>query len=607
MLPADTPVIMILAGIGGSRNDAYVKRFAAQCASFGWRPVSYSYWRLDWNDWRDMHFAVEAVSNRYPRAPIFAVGFSAGGYVVANYLASVGEHTPLVAAVIIAGCFDFVRTYDYCDEQPHKIYTSLLDRSMKRCVLRHLRHDEKLFSADAARSAGRSDGRLSLHHRPQQQVRRAHGYADGGGVLARSYEALLAQVTRANILYDRHLALLPRFSGCPEDRGYARPNTGSLRWLGSTSREPPSRLAQARRAAAARAAAESAMGRSAIDATDRRDDRWWGALSDQYACEYPLGATALHTNSPVRGRVEKIAVTTLVIHARDDPIVSHDDTIDWSRMRRNRNVISVRTDRGGHLGWHEGLLPFGATWADKRACDFVHAVLGMRAQTQFFVDVVRRAARSSRAAPQRGAAALYERGVGVATPPASPQPAAAEAAPGADGGPSGQSLGGLEEPVPRAAFERSMRESANLGPGGEGEGGEGPGGGGEEGEEVIPPGVMARLCSISSVEMPPEQAEETAAANAVDTIKTMVRRGFEGGEEETLGRYRRASFGATVEAAITGGAPGNNDYSASISGLNLPHFFANAAGSALAPEDLRAAPYPSTSGEYEREEGAPMF
>lgn len=49
----------------------------------------------------------------------------------------------------------------------------------------------------------------------------------------------------------------------------------------------------------------------------------------------------------------RIAVTTLVLHAKDDPIVSHDDGYDWDRMAANQHVISVRTVRGGHLvkGW----------------------------------------------------------------------------------------------------------------------------------------------------------------------------------------------------------------------------------------------------------------
>lgn len=50
-----------------------------------------------------------------------------------------------------------------------------------------------------------------------------------------------------------------------------------------------------------------------------------------------------------RVTVGRIAVTTLVLHAKDDPIVSHDDCYDWHRMAANKHIISVRTMRGGHM------------------------------------------------------------------------------------------------------------------------------------------------------------------------------------------------------------------------------------------------------------------
>ena len=43
-------------------------------------------------------------------------------------------------------------------------------------------------------------------------------------------------------------------------------------------------------------------------------------------------------------------VLTLFVHARDDPVVSHDDCYDWDRIAKNKHIITVRTDRGGHLG-----------------------------------------------------------------------------------------------------------------------------------------------------------------------------------------------------------------------------------------------------------------
>lgn len=106
-LPPDAPIVILLYGIGGKRDDAYMKQAVLQTAARSWRPVVYSYWRLDWQDHRDMDSIVKHIEDKFPRAPIFAVAFSAGGHVLATYLAAVGDKSPLVAAVTVSGCFDF--------------------------------------------------------------------------------------------------------------------------------------------------------------------------------------------------------------------------------------------------------------------------------------------------------------------------------------------------------------------------------------------------------------------------------------------------------------------------------------------------------------------
>lgn len=55
-----------------------MKRLVVGCAARAWRPVVYSYWRLDWMDPRDLTTVLEHVQGRYPNAPIFAVAYSAG-------------------------------------------------------------------------------------------------------------------------------------------------------------------------------------------------------------------------------------------------------------------------------------------------------------------------------------------------------------------------------------------------------------------------------------------------------------------------------------------------------------------------------------------------
>eukprot|EP00340_Litonotus_pictus_P004662 CAMPEP_0170527336 /NCGR_PEP_ID=MMETSP0209-20121228/12835_1 /TAXON_ID=665100 ORGANISM="Litonotus pictus, Strain P1" /NCGR_SAMPLE_ID=MMETSP0209 /ASSEMBLY_ACC=CAM_ASM_000301 /LENGTH=142 /DNA_ID=CAMNT_0010817817 /DNA_START=780 /DNA_END=1205 /DNA_ORIENTATION=- len=47
-------------------------------------------------------------------------------------------------------------------------------------------------------------------------------------------------------------------------------------------------------------------------------------------------------------------IKTLILVAKDDPIVCLLDE-DYIKIRESENIILVRTDFGGHIGWFEGL------------------------------------------------------------------------------------------------------------------------------------------------------------------------------------------------------------------------------------------------------------
>ena len=64
-----SPVVLLLYGVGGTRDDHYMKHLARRCESRGWRAVAFSDWRLDWNEWRDLARAVEAIRASNPAAP----------------------------------------------------------------------------------------------------------------------------------------------------------------------------------------------------------------------------------------------------------------------------------------------------------------------------------------------------------------------------------------------------------------------------------------------------------------------------------------------------------------------------------------------------------
>jgi hypothetical protein len=87
-----------------------------------------------------------------------------------------------------------------------------------------------------------------------------------------------------------------------------------------------------------------------------------------------------------------VAVTTLLLHALDDPINAH-ASVDWAAAARNKNLIAVTTKRGGHLAWEQGAAPGGECWAHAVVADFLASTMEIHASTNFLLDVLHKAGR----------------------------------------------------------------------------------------------------------------------------------------------------------------------------------------------------------------------
>ena len=80
-------VALLLYGVGGTRDDHYMKHLARRCESRGWRAVAFSDRRLD----RPAATSPPARSAPNPAAPIFCVAHSASAFLLVQYLAAAGE------------------------------------------------------------------------------------------------------------------------------------------------------------------------------------------------------------------------------------------------------------------------------------------------------------------------------------------------------------------------------------------------------------------------------------------------------------------------------------------------------------------------------------
>jgi len=114
-----------------------------------------------------------------------------------------------------------------------------------------------------------------------------------------------------------------------------------------------------------------------------------------------LKTMAAHYADSAISHVDNVQVSTLVMHAKDDPVVSFEH-IDWNRVSKNRHIIRLTTRRGGHCSWYEGILPFGATWADRVASNFISAVLETHSQTHFLINALKEALKEEQHDKERG-------------------------------------------------------------------------------------------------------------------------------------------------------------------------------------------------------------
>ncbi len=71
-----------------------------------------------------------------------------------------------------------------------------------------------------------------------------------------------------------------------------------------------------------------------------------------------------HYSYKANAHMDKIEVTTLMMHSFDDPIVTS-ASVDWDKVVANKNIIVAQTKRGGHVGYIEGATPLGPTFADR--------------------------------------------------------------------------------------------------------------------------------------------------------------------------------------------------------------------------------------------------
>ena len=108
-----TPIVLVLHGLEGSSRSAYARRLLATLAAQGWRGVVMHFRGCSGEPNRaaasycagvtdDLAVVVTTLRQRWPTAPLFAVGYSLGGNLLLKWLGECGRETPLTAAAAVS-------------------------------------------------------------------------------------------------------------------------------------------------------------------------------------------------------------------------------------------------------------------------------------------------------------------------------------------------------------------------------------------------------------------------------------------------------------------------------------------------------------------------
>ncbi|CAK9172359.1 unnamed protein product [Ilex paraguariensis] len=152
LLPADSPVLILLPGLTGGSGDTYVRHMLVRARSKRWRTVVFNsrgcgdspvitsqFYSASFLG--DMVEVVAHVSNRYPKANLYAVGWSLGANILVRYLGEESHTCPLSGAASLCNPFNLV----IADEDFHKGFNIVYDKALANSLCKIFKKHALLF------------------------------------------------------------------------------------------------------------------------------------------------------------------------------------------------------------------------------------------------------------------------------------------------------------------------------------------------------------------------------------------------------------------------------------------------------------------------------
>ncbi|XP_056174063.1 embryogenesis-associated protein EMB8 [Syzygium oleosum] len=148
-VPPDAPVLILLPGLTGGSGDSYVRHMLVRARSKGWRVVVFNsrgcgdspvttpqFYSASFTG--DLRQVVAHVGDRYPKANVYAVGWSLGANILVRYLGEESHTCPLSGAVSLCNPFNLVIADEDFRKGFNNIYDKALARSLRQIFKKHL-------------------------------------------------------------------------------------------------------------------------------------------------------------------------------------------------------------------------------------------------------------------------------------------------------------------------------------------------------------------------------------------------------------------------------------------------------------------------------------
>ncbi|CAA2984086.1 Hypothetical predicted protein [Olea europaea subsp. europaea] len=151
-LPSESPVLILLPGLTGGSGDTYVRHMLLRARNKGWRvvvfnsrgcgdsPVTTSQF-YSASFLGDISEVVAHIGNRYPRANLYAAGWSLGANILVRYLGQESHSCPLSGAVSLCNPFNLV----IADEDFRKGFNIVYDKALANSLCKIFKKHALLF------------------------------------------------------------------------------------------------------------------------------------------------------------------------------------------------------------------------------------------------------------------------------------------------------------------------------------------------------------------------------------------------------------------------------------------------------------------------------